>query len=396
MAVKSIELSPAAMKDVKSEVSMLKSLTHVNIVRYLGAERDSEKLHIFQEWVPGGSVTTLLNKFGSFSAAVMRSYLSQVLTGLAYLHDNNILHRDIKGGNVLINDEGIVKLADFGAAKRISHQQSDMMESLTMRGTPFFMAPEVFEEHYNGKADIWAVGCVAFQMATGSAPWKKEGFTNPMSLFLHLQNSEGIPLLEWPEDGSMKESEQEPFENMLKRCFWRESTRRPTAHGLIADDFFTCASSSEDDCSQSRALFSPGGDSASTFTPAKPRKTPRAQGTPPLMVRNPKTSFLSPPLPSRIIKTGTTPQVSPLMTQSPARNINAKEWPTWAREQLKQEIASPNMQRPSPKPSPLMDSLAFSTDTSDVRNPFARRSDAASSVAMSTLDGLQFLDISQK
>ena len=378
MAVKSVELSPAAMKDVRVEVDVLKSLSHVNIVRYLGAERNGETLHIFQEWVPGGSVTTLLNKFGPFSGAVIRSYVFQILTGLSYLHENRILHRDIKGGNVLISDDGIVKLADFGSAKRMAHQQSDMMESLTMRGTPYFMAPEVFEERYNGKADIWSVGCVAFQMATGLPPWKNEGFNNPMSLFLHLQKTEGLPVLEWPENGPMRESEKEPFEAMLKRCFWRTATQRPTAQGLIADSLFSAPSSSEDDASHTRTLFSHGGDSVSTFAP----KTPRAKGTPPLAKLPPRSPFMSPPMPRRI-GLHSAVHVSPL-DRSP--QVDSKNWPMWARDQLKKEMASPN----TPKASPLMDSLALSADTNDLPNPFIRRS--TGSVSQSTLDGLKFLD----
>ena len=104
MAAKIMELSSSLVKDIRSEVTLLKSLTHENIVRYLGAERQGRKLHIFQEWVPGGSLKTLLHKFGSFSLCVIRSYLFQILTGLAYLHENNIQHRDIKGGNVLVHD----------------------------------------------------------------------------------------------------------------------------------------------------------------------------------------------------------------------------------------------------------------------------------------------------
>ncbi|KAI2502446.1 protein tyrosine kinase [Fragilaria crotonensis] len=389
MAVKSVELSPAAMKDVQVEVELLKSLSHINIVRYLGAERIAQTLHIFQEWVPGGSVTALLNKFGPFSAAVMRSYLSQILTGLTFLHENRILHRDIKGGNILISDDGIVKLADFGSAKRLAHQQSDMMESLTMRGTPYFMAPEVFEEHYNGKADIWSVGCVAFQMATGLPPWKVEGFSNPMSLFVHLRNSEGLPMLKWPENGPMRESEKAPFEEMLKRCFWRTANQRPTAQGLAADSFFSGASSSEEDASQNHGLFSPGGDSVSTFA----TKTPRGADTPPLVKLPPRSPFLSPPMPRKIGVINAV-NVSPL-DRSP--KVDAKDWPSWARNQLKTESRSPSAQGEGAKTSPLMDSLAYSADTSNIiANPFARTSQGQGRESLPTLAGLEFMDRSDR
>lgn len=135
MAVKSIRMENAATRDTQREIDVLKSLDHKNIVRYHGAEVDAKYLHIFQEWVPGGSVTSLLSKFGPFPLSVVKNYFSQILDGLVYLHSQNVMHRDLKGSNVLINDEGIVKLADFGASRRFEKLQSDMLMSLTLRGS---------------------------------------------------------------------------------------------------------------------------------------------------------------------------------------------------------------------------------------------------------------------
>lgn len=78
---------------------------------------DGEKtISIFQEWVPG-SVTTLLVNFGPFSDRRIAGYTKQILQGLLYLHKERVIHRDIKGGNILIDDRGVVKLCDFGASK---------------------------------------------------------------------------------------------------------------------------------------------------------------------------------------------------------------------------------------------------------------------------------------
>jgi Protein kinase domain len=135
MAVKSLKMEPAMMKDAEREIQLLKSLKHENIVRYYGAEMDSKYLHIFQEWVPAGSISEMLSRFGPFPIPVLRNYLSQILEGLKYLHGNRIMHRDVKGSNILVNDEGIVKLADFGASKRFAQLKGDLMMSLTMRGS---------------------------------------------------------------------------------------------------------------------------------------------------------------------------------------------------------------------------------------------------------------------
>ena len=135
MAVKTFKMEPSIMEDVRREIELMRSLDHPNIVRYYGAQRNKKSLHIFQEWVPAGSVASMLRKFGPFGLCVIRRYLSQTLSGLAYLHENNIMHRDIKGSNILVNDEGIVKLADFGASKKLANFQYDLMMSMTVRGS---------------------------------------------------------------------------------------------------------------------------------------------------------------------------------------------------------------------------------------------------------------------
>lgn len=75
-----------------------------------------------------------------------------------------------EGSNILVNDEGIVKLADFGASRQVQELQGGMLMTMTMRGTPYFMAPEVFEERYGYASDIWSVGCVAIQVSLQRYP----------------------------------------------------------------------------------------------------------------------------------------------------------------------------------------------------------------------------------
>ena len=100
---------------------------------------ENDLVYIFQEWVSGGSVHSMLVHFGPFQIDVVRTYTTQILQGLEYLHENGIVHRDIKGGNILVENSGSVKLADFGASTIIS--MGETQETAIIKGTPYFMAP---------------------------------------------------------------------------------------------------------------------------------------------------------------------------------------------------------------------------------------------------------------
>ena len=115
----------------------MRKLDHPNIVPYLGSEVNIREgiLYIFQEWVPGGSVTSLLERFGPFATGMIRMYIKQVLEGLKYLHHHQIIHRDIKGGNILVDPKGpLVKLADFGASKQLGLNGSSDDLTTTLKG----------------------------------------------------------------------------------------------------------------------------------------------------------------------------------------------------------------------------------------------------------------------
>ncbi|KAK2525827.1 Map3k19 [Columba guinea] len=181
IAVKEIVLDPSDQLTTEKEyqkfheeVDLLKTLKHINIVTYLGTCLEDNILSIFMEFVPGGSISSVINRFGPLPEIVLCRYTKQILQGVAYLHDNCVVHRDIKGNNVMLMPNGIVKLIDFGCARRLarvslSGTQSEMLKSV--HGTPYWMAPEVINESgYGRKSDIWSVGCTVFEMATGKPP----------------------------------------------------------------------------------------------------------------------------------------------------------------------------------------------------------------------------------
>jgi hypothetical protein len=120
MAVKQMateEVSKKELASLENEINLLRNLRHPNIVRYIGTELTSASLSIFLEYVPGGSLKALIDKFGELEESVAKSYTRQLLLGLEYLHRNGIAHRDIKGANCLVGNDGVIKLADFGSSK---------------------------------------------------------------------------------------------------------------------------------------------------------------------------------------------------------------------------------------------------------------------------------------
>lgn len=111
------DVSKRELSSLENEIKLLRSLRHPNIVRYIGTELNIECMSIFLEYVPGGSLKTLIDKFGHLEESVAKSYTRQLLIGLEYLHRHGIAHRDIKGANCLVGNDGVIKLADFGNSK---------------------------------------------------------------------------------------------------------------------------------------------------------------------------------------------------------------------------------------------------------------------------------------
>ena len=216
------------IKSLEAEVNLLKQLDHPNIVRYLGTEKTPKVLNIFLEYVPGGSIASLLANFGSFKEPVVKLYTKQILLGLEYLHRNAIMHRDIKGANILVDNTGTVKLADFGASKKIEELVTVGSGANSVKGTPYWMAPEVITQTGHGRqADIWSVACTVIEMATGKPPWSQYG--SQVSAMFHIAKSKGPPLI--PHELSPE------CKDFLYLCFNRNWRERPSAQALLEHPF---------------------------------------------------------------------------------------------------------------------------------------------------------------
>nr|XP_033800849.1 mitogen-activated protein kinase kinase kinase 19 isoform X2 [Geotrypetes seraphini] len=214
-------------KKLQEEVDLLKTLKHVNIVGYLGTCLQDNIVSIFMEFVPGGSIASIIKRFGPLPEIVFSKYTKQILQGIAYLHANRVIHRDIKGNNVMLMPTGVIKLIDFGCAKRLacvsmSGTHSEMLKS--MHGTPYWMAPEVITESgYGRKSDIWSTGCTVFEMATGKPPL---AHMDRIAAMFYIGAQRGfMPSL--PDHFSRKARE---FVNV---CLTRDQCERPSASQLL-------------------------------------------------------------------------------------------------------------------------------------------------------------------
>uniref|UniRef100_A0A8C6KCH2 Mitogen-activated protein kinase kinase kinase 3 n=1 Tax=Nothobranchius furzeri TaxID=105023 RepID=A0A8C6KCH2_NOTFU len=223
--------SPETSKEVSAlecEIQLLKNLHHERIVQYYGCLRDHKEktLTIFMEYMPGGSVKDQLKAYGALTENVTRKYTRQILEGVSYLHSNMIVHRDIKGANILRDSAGNVKLGDFGASKRL---QTICMSGTGIRsvtGTPYWMSPEVISgEGYGRKADVWSLGCTVVEMLTEKPPWAE---FEAMAAIFKIATQPTNPLL--PSHISDQARD-------FVRGIFVEAKRRPSAEELLRHPF---------------------------------------------------------------------------------------------------------------------------------------------------------------
>lgn len=233
--------SKEALSTVKAEVDVLRELSHRNIIRYYGVHTIQDTMLIFMEFAVGGSLTSVAKKFKPLSEAVIQLYAFQILKGLQYLHGKGVVHRDIKGENILIDGDGAAKLADFGCSKLLANiANASQVGCGTLVGSPFWMAPEVIRsEAYGTKADIWSVGCTVVEILNGGEPPWREDFDNVYSAMFYVGSTNDIPQI--PDDTS------EECRDFLFRCFERDVSHRASADELLQHPWLETAAAAQFD-----------------------------------------------------------------------------------------------------------------------------------------------------
>jgi len=186
-----------------------------------------DRFYIYLEYVHPGSINKYVKQhYGAMTESVVRNFTRHILRGLAFLHGQKIMHRDIKGANLLVDVQGVVKLADFGMAKHLS----TAAPNLSLKGTPYWMAPEMVQATlmkdvgYDLAVDIWSLGCTIIEMFDGKPPWSD--LEGPAAMFKVLHKDPPIP-----------ENLSHEGREFLQCCFRRNPAERPTASELLDHPF---------------------------------------------------------------------------------------------------------------------------------------------------------------
>lgn len=220
VAIKQVRLSDLPKSElnvIMQEIDLLKNLNHANIVKYHGFVKTTDNLYIILEYCENGSLHSICKNFGKFPENLVSLYTSQVLQGLLFLHEQGVIHRDIKGANILTTKEGLVKLADFGVATK-----AQGLTEGSVVGTPYWMAPEVIELSGSTTAsDIWSLGCTVIELLDGKPPYHRLA---PMPALFRIVNDDHPPL---PEGASPL------VRDFLMQCFQKDPNLRVTAKKLL-------------------------------------------------------------------------------------------------------------------------------------------------------------------
>ncbi|XP_077438011.1 mitogen-activated protein kinase kinase kinase kinase 3-like isoform X4 [Vanacampus margaritifer] len=230
-AIKVIKLEPGEdFAVVQQEILMMKDCKHSNIVAYFGSYLRRDKLWISMEYCGGGSLQDIYHVTGPLLESQIAYMSRETLQGLYYLHNKSKMHRDIKGANILLTDNGYVKLADFGVSAQIT---ATLAKRKSFIGTPYWMAPEVAAVErkggYNQLCDIWAVGITAIELAELQPPMFE---LHPMrALFLMTKSNFQPPKLK----DKMKWTDN--FHHFVKVALTKNPKKRPTAEKLLQHPF---------------------------------------------------------------------------------------------------------------------------------------------------------------
>lgn len=212
-------------QDIVKEVRFLRQLKHKNTIDYKGCYLKEHTAWLVMEYCLGSASDIIEVHKKPLREEEISAICKDALQGLEYLHSLGRIHRDVKAGNILLTENGTVKLADFGSASMISPANSFV-------GTPYWMAPEVIlamdEGQYDGKVDVWSLGITCIELGERKPPYFN---MNAMSALYHIAQNDSPTLSggEW----------SDVFRHFVNSCLQKNPADRPTAVNLLQHPFMT-------------------------------------------------------------------------------------------------------------------------------------------------------------
>ncbi|KAK3946046.1 hypothetical protein QBC46DRAFT_302417 [Diplogelasinospora grovesii] len=217
--IKLVDVPKSELRMIEAEIDLLKNLHHDNIVKYIGFVKSADCLNIILEYCENGSLHSICKAYGKFPENLVGVYMTQVLQGLQYLHDQGVIHRDIKGANILTTKDGTVKLADFGVS---TSTLAGPDKEAQVVGTPYWMAPEIIQlSGATSASDIWSVGCTVIELLQGKPPYHNLA---AMPALFAIVNDDHPPLPEGVSPAAR---------DFLMQCFQKDPNLRVSAKKLL-------------------------------------------------------------------------------------------------------------------------------------------------------------------
>jgi polo-like kinase 1 len=214
---------PKAWQKLQSEIAIHKKMKHSHIVNFLTTFQDSYYVYITLEICHDRTLMELIKTRGRFTQSETQYFMLQILSSVQYMHDNNVIHRDLKLGNVMLH-EMVVKIGDFGLAAEVAY---DGERKRTICGTPNYIAPEILEGSHSFEVDIWSIGVILYTMLVGSPPFETADVKTTYSRIKQCKYS-------FPSDVDVPESAKRLVHKILQAT----PTKRPTLAEIRGDVFF--------------------------------------------------------------------------------------------------------------------------------------------------------------